>query len=52
MPLHFAEHLADAPERLCLFQAVGNGGVADQALLRAAHQHIFQRAAQRLAPRR
>jgi hypothetical protein len=33
--LHLAEHFADAPERLGLFEAVGDGGVLDEVLLHA-----------------
>ena len=35
MPLHLAEHFADAPERLRLIEALGDGRVGDESALHA-----------------
>ena len=44
--LHLAEHLADAPEALGLFEALGRGRVGDQAALKALAEDVFEHRAQ------
>ena len=47
--LHLAKHFAHAPERLGLFQTVGNGGIDDESRLVAFSQDRFEHLAQALA---
>ena len=46
LALHLAEHLADAPERLGLFQAVGDRGVSHQTALDALVEDLLHGVAQ------
>ena len=46
MPLHFAEHFADAPERFALRAAVGDGGVEHQPLLVPGMENVLHHTAQ------
>ncbi len=49
MALHLAEHFADAPEGLGLFEAVGDGGVGDEAALQALFEDFLQHRARAVA---